>query len=70
MISPDTYRLQLSLGLYSRVAEKLNSTRSHVRRVANGERTSARVMRALNQETAAIERKVAAFQRRFFQEAA
>jgi hypothetical protein len=73
MISPETYRLQLSFGLYSRVAEKLalgKNGRSHVRRVATGERTSARVRRALRDEVRRIDRKVATFERQFLQEAA
>ena len=67
MRSSEIFRHQLSLGMYSRVATKLGlgpNGRSTVRRVANRQRTSARVTKALQAEIAAIERKVTAYEQR------
>lgn len=55
--SPEIYRIELMRGLYTRVAKKLGlgpSGRSHVSRVAKGERSSPRVEAALRAETKRI----------------
>ena len=49
-------RHSLYRGVYSRVARQLGVDRSFVSRVANGQRSSARVEAALRKEIARIER--------------
>ena len=49
-------RHSLYRGVYSRVARQLKVDRSFVSRVANGQRTSAKVESALRKEIARIER--------------
>ena len=51
-------RHSLYRGVYSRVARQLGVDRSFVSRVANGQRSSARVEAALRKEIARIERLV------------
>jgi hypothetical protein len=66
-IHPDLYRVKLMRGVYSRVARKLGlseSGRSHVLRVANGERRSPRVESALKAEYRRIDRLVLAYHAR------
>lgn len=66
-MTPELYRARLLRGIYSRVARKLDlksNGRSHVSRVAAGERKSPRVEAALAQELATIERKVRQFERK------
>jgi hypothetical protein len=62
--TPDLYRAHLYRGIYARVARKLGlkrNGRSHVSRVATGERRSTRVEAALAKELEIVERKVARF---------
>ena len=63
-LSANIFRMQLLAGLYSRVASQLGVERSHVRRVALGERSSARVRTALEQEMKRIDRKISEQQRK------
>ncbi len=49
---------RLHTGVYARVAKKIGVNASYVSRVANGERQSERIMRALIAELVAIERKI------------
>jgi len=63
-ISPELYREHLLRGIYSRVARSLRlkkNGRSHVSRVARGERKSPRVERALQRELNRIEAKVSTY---------
>lgn len=48
-------RISNYAGIYSRVARQINSNASHVRRVAIGERKSARILHALEEEIRRIE---------------
>lgn len=67
-MNPSTiYRARLVWGAYTRIAKKLKlgpNGRSHVSRVASGERRSQRVTNALRQEASRIERLVEAYERK------
>lgn len=63
-MTPEIYRARLLQGIYSRVSRTLGlkrNGRSHVSRVASGERRSKRVEAALAQELALVETKVRRF---------
>jgi hypothetical protein len=60
--TPEIYRNELMNGLYSRLAKQLRVSRSHVYRVAQGERSSPRVDRALRNELQKIDRAVAKYE--------
>jgi hypothetical protein len=63
MKAPAILRLELLSGIYSRVARKTGKSRGHVRRVALGQRKSARVQSALSREFERIDRKVLQLER-------
>jgi hypothetical protein len=58
MKAPEILRLELLSGIYTRIARKTGNSRGHVRRVALGERKSARIQVALSKEFERIDRKV------------
>lgn len=60
LAEPNLIRLYLyaRLGLYSRVARRLGVDRSHVRRVALGERKSRRIAKAIEREIARLEKEL------------
>jgi hypothetical protein len=60
--TPEIYRNELMNGLHSRLAKQLRVSRSHVYRVAQGERSSPRVDRALRNELQKIDRAVAKYE--------
>jgi hypothetical protein len=57
--APELKRALAHVGLFSRVAEKVGITPSHVLRVAKGERQSKRVVAAVVSEVRRIERDIA-----------
>jgi transcriptional regulator with XRE-family HTH domain len=57
--SPDSFaRITAYRGLLARIARRLHVSRSSVTRVANGERRSARIDKALAAEIARLETRV------------
>jgi hypothetical protein len=57
-VDRDVLKVAMQARLFSRIAQKLNLDRSHVRRVALGLRKSKRVMTAIRRELARIEKDV------------
>lgn len=62
--TPESLRVELMGGIYSRVARETGTTRGHVRRVVRGERRSPLIQAAFRREIARIERAVSRLERK------